>query len=98
LDGGTNGVEEGGFGTSPELIVRSRIPGCDNNNWSLVGKIQVVAVDRLWEHIPIVGLMVVENKRCGERWIDTYLLDKDLGMAMGRGIAGIVLTIPIPVS
>ncbi|GJV42041.1 hypothetical protein Tco_1420481 [Tanacetum coccineum] len=30
---------------------------------------QVVAVDRLWEHIPIVGLMVVENKRCGERWI-----------------------------
>ncbi|GKG40832.1 hypothetical protein Tco_0470044, partial [Tanacetum coccineum] len=36
----------------------------------------VVTVDRLWEHIPIVGLMVVENKRCGERWIDTHLLDK----------------------
>ncbi|GJZ03595.1 hypothetical protein Tco_0536870 [Tanacetum coccineum] len=35
-------------------------------DWSLVGKIQVVAVDRLWEHIPIVGLMIVENKRCGE--------------------------------
>ncbi|GKB90596.1 hypothetical protein Tco_0962868 [Tanacetum coccineum] len=29
----------------------------------------VVAVDRLWEHIPIMGLMVVENKRCGEQWI-----------------------------
>ncbi|GKA84272.1 hypothetical protein Tco_0805867, partial [Tanacetum coccineum] len=39
-------------------------------DWSLVGKIQVVAVDRLWEHIPIVELMVVENKRCGKRWID----------------------------
>ncbi|GJU91489.1 hypothetical protein Tco_1303912, partial [Tanacetum coccineum] len=37
----------------------------------------VVAVDRLWEHIPIVGLMVVENKRCGERWIDTHLLDNE---------------------
>ncbi|GKG12482.1 hypothetical protein Tco_0346719, partial [Tanacetum coccineum] len=24
----------------------------------------VVAVDRLWEHIPTVGLMVVENKHC----------------------------------
>ncbi|GKF60793.1 hypothetical protein Tco_0177579, partial [Tanacetum coccineum] len=36
----------------------------------------VVVVDRLWEHIPIVGLMVVENKRYGERWIDTHLLDK----------------------
>ncbi|GJS32544.1 hypothetical protein Tco_0530926 [Tanacetum coccineum] len=41
-------------------------------------KIQVVAADRLWEHIPTVGLMVVENKRCGERWIDTHLLDKKL--------------------
>ncbi|GKD34560.1 hypothetical protein Tco_1250069, partial [Tanacetum coccineum] len=29
---------------------------------------KVVTVDRLWEHIPIVGLMVMENKRCGERW------------------------------
>ncbi|GKG32635.1 hypothetical protein Tco_0430145, partial [Tanacetum coccineum] len=47
-------------------------------DWSLVGKIQVVAADRLWEHIPIVGLMVVENKRCGEWWIDTHLLDKYL--------------------
>ncbi|GKF43293.1 hypothetical protein Tco_0129845, partial [Tanacetum coccineum] len=36
----------------------------------------VVAVDRLWEHILIVGLMVVENKHCGEWWIDTHLLDK----------------------
>ncbi|GKG48287.1 hypothetical protein Tco_0510172, partial [Tanacetum coccineum] len=27
----------------------------------------VVAVDRLWEHIPIMGLMVVENKRCGDQ-------------------------------
>ncbi|GKG26330.1 hypothetical protein Tco_0399476, partial [Tanacetum coccineum] len=27
----------------------------------------VIAADRLWEHIPIVGLMVVENKRCSER-------------------------------
>ncbi|GJU74258.1 hypothetical protein Tco_1265663 [Tanacetum coccineum] len=26
--------------------------------------------------IPFMGLMVVENKRCGERWIDTHLLDK----------------------
>ncbi|GJR28693.1 hypothetical protein Tco_1104925 [Tanacetum coccineum] len=33
-------------------------------DWSLIGKSQVVAADRLWEHIPIVGLMVVENKRC----------------------------------
>ncbi|GJX66912.1 putative ribonuclease H-like domain-containing protein [Tanacetum coccineum] len=45
-------------------------------DWSLVGKIQVVAIDRLWEHIPIVGLMIVENKRCGERWIGTHLMDK----------------------
>ncbi|GJZ52013.1 hypothetical protein Tco_0606528 [Tanacetum coccineum] len=46
-------------------------------DWSLVGKTQVVAVDMLWEHIPTVGLMVVENKRCGERWIDTLcLVDK----------------------
>ncbi|GJZ72775.1 putative reverse transcriptase domain-containing protein [Tanacetum coccineum] len=29
-------------------------------DWSLVGKIQVVAVDRLWEHIPIMGLMVTD--------------------------------------
>ncbi|GJV14146.1 hypothetical protein Tco_1359469 [Tanacetum coccineum] len=36
--------------------------------WSSAGD-HVVAVDRLWEHIPIVGLMVVENKRCGEQWI-----------------------------
>ncbi|GKG52710.1 hypothetical protein Tco_0549822, partial [Tanacetum coccineum] len=42
----------------------------------LVGKTLVVAADRLWEHIPAVGLMVVESKRCGERWIDTHLLDK----------------------
>ncbi|GJS86251.1 putative reverse transcriptase domain-containing protein [Tanacetum coccineum] len=35
-------------------------------------------VIRLWEHIPTVGLTVVENKRCGERWIDTHLLDKYL--------------------
>ncbi|GJY24664.1 hypothetical protein Tco_0398322 [Tanacetum coccineum] len=39
----------------------------------------VVAVDRLWEHIPIVGLMVVENKRCGERWIDTHFVIKTVG-------------------
>ncbi|GJS44184.1 hypothetical protein Tco_0569227 [Tanacetum coccineum] len=44
----------------------------------MVGKTQVVAADRLWEHIPTVGLMVVENKHCGERWIDTHLLDKYL--------------------
>ncbi|GJU38370.1 hypothetical protein Tco_1191327 [Tanacetum coccineum] len=47
-------------------------------SWSLVRKTQVVAADRLWEHIPTVGLTVVENKRCGERWIDTHLLDKYL--------------------
>ncbi|GJU80538.1 reverse transcriptase domain-containing protein [Tanacetum coccineum] len=47
------------------------------SGWNLVGKTQVVAADRLWEHIPTVGLMVVENKRCDERWIDTHLLDKD---------------------
>ncbi|GJU62449.1 putative ribonuclease H-like domain-containing protein [Tanacetum coccineum] len=47
-------------------------------DWSLIGKSQVVAADRLWEHIPTVGLMVVENKRCGVRWIDTHLLDKKL--------------------
>ncbi|GKG15878.1 hypothetical protein Tco_0358201, partial [Tanacetum coccineum] len=44
----------------------------------LVGKTLVVAADRLWEHIPAVGLMVVENKHCGERWIDTHLWDKYL--------------------
>ncbi|GKD37749.1 hypothetical protein Tco_1257956 [Tanacetum coccineum] len=38
----------------------------------------LVVADRLWEHIPTVGLTVVENKRCGERWIDTHLLDKYL--------------------
>ncbi|GJU74696.1 hypothetical protein Tco_1266101 [Tanacetum coccineum] len=39
------------------------------------GSAKVVAADRLWEHIPTVGLMVVENKRCGVRWIDTHLMD-----------------------
>ncbi|GKD98458.1 hypothetical protein Tco_1382355, partial [Tanacetum coccineum] len=43
---------------------------------SLVGKIQVVGVNMMWEHILIVGLMVVENKRCGEGWIGTHLMDK----------------------
>ncbi|GKF74047.1 hypothetical protein Tco_0220379, partial [Tanacetum coccineum] len=33
---------------------------------SLVGKIQIVDVGKLWEHIPIVGWMIVENKHCGE--------------------------------
>ncbi|GJU25653.1 hypothetical protein Tco_1164274 [Tanacetum coccineum] len=47
-------------------------------DWSLVGKIQVVAVDRLWEHIPIVGLMVVENKRYGER---SELVKRDIEIA-----------------
>ncbi|GJT26298.1 hypothetical protein Tco_0906573 [Tanacetum coccineum] len=33
----------------------------------LVGKIQIVDVGKLWEHIPIVGWMIVENKvLCGE--------------------------------
>ncbi|GKE26995.1 hypothetical protein Tco_1442379 [Tanacetum coccineum] len=33
---------------------------------SLVGEIQIVVVGKMWEHIPIVGWMVGENKRCGE--------------------------------
>ncbi|GKA25394.1 hypothetical protein Tco_0711503 [Tanacetum coccineum] len=41
-------------------------------------EIQVVAVDRLWEHIPIVGLMVAENKRCGERWIGNNVMDSGI--------------------
>ncbi|GJV16976.1 hypothetical protein Tco_1362299 [Tanacetum coccineum] len=40
----------------------------ENSGW-------LVSADRLWEHIPTVGLMVVENKCCGERWIDTHLMD-----------------------
>ncbi|GJT69332.1 hypothetical protein Tco_1028618 [Tanacetum coccineum] len=51
----------------------------------LVGKTLVVAADRLWEHIPAVGLMVVENKRCGERWIDTHLWDKYLKEVLSIG-------------
>ncbi|GJT84667.1 hypothetical protein Tco_1066384 [Tanacetum coccineum] len=43
---------------------------------SLVGKIQIVDVGKLWEHIPIVGWMIVENKRCGELRIGTHLMDK----------------------
>ncbi|GJZ98976.1 hypothetical protein Tco_0671527 [Tanacetum coccineum] len=43
---------------------------------SLVGKIQIVDVGKLWEHIPIVGWMIVENKRCGELRIGTNLMDK----------------------
>ncbi|GKC68461.1 hypothetical protein Tco_1101059, partial [Tanacetum coccineum] len=39
----------------------------------------VVAVDRLWEHIPLVELMVVENKRCGEWWIGKAKADATLG-------------------
>ncbi|GKG53886.1 hypothetical protein Tco_0555286, partial [Tanacetum coccineum] len=38
----------------------------------------VVAADRLWDHIPIMGLMVVENKRCGERWIDIETVGEDV--------------------
>ncbi|GKG29629.1 hypothetical protein Tco_0419527 [Tanacetum coccineum] len=30
-------------------------------SWSLIGKTLVVVADRLWEHIPAVGLMVVVN-------------------------------------
>ncbi|GJV53838.1 hypothetical protein Tco_1449579 [Tanacetum coccineum] len=36
------------------------LSGTWNNKPELVGKIQVVLVDRLWEHIPIVGLMVTD--------------------------------------
>ncbi|GJY45276.1 hypothetical protein Tco_0434339 [Tanacetum coccineum] len=39
---------------------------------SLIGKIQIVDVGKLWEHIPIVGWMIVENKCCGELRIDGY--------------------------
>ncbi|GJR07259.1 hypothetical protein Tco_0530243 [Tanacetum coccineum] len=41
------------IGSSPFWLLEQLRLGC------LVGKIQVVAVDRLWEHIPIMGLMVV---------------------------------------
>ncbi|GJS33378.1 hypothetical protein Tco_0531760 [Tanacetum coccineum] len=54
--------------TSCELIARQLdhppFGTLEQLDWSLIGKSQVVAADRLWEHIPIVGLMVVENKRC----------------------------------
>ncbi|GKG01096.1 hypothetical protein Tco_0305801, partial [Tanacetum coccineum] len=37
-------------------------------DWSLGGKIQVVAVDRLWEHIPIIDMAKrkVEIETLGE--------------------------------
>ncbi|GJZ39414.1 hypothetical protein Tco_0585977 [Tanacetum coccineum] len=43
------------------VIVRSRIQGCDQLH--VKNDIHVVAVDRLWEHIPIVGLMTDMVKR-----------------------------------
>ncbi|GKD84318.1 hypothetical protein Tco_1355472 [Tanacetum coccineum] len=35
----------------------------------------IVDVGKLWEHIPIVGWMIVKNKRCGELRIGTRLMD-----------------------
>ncbi|GJT43536.1 hypothetical protein Tco_0952251 [Tanacetum coccineum] len=32
----------------------------------------------LWEHIPNVGLMMMENKHCGELMIDNYWMDERL--------------------
>ncbi|GJS63673.1 hypothetical protein Tco_0678237 [Tanacetum coccineum] len=54
-----------------------------------VWEIQVVAVVGLWEHIPIVGLMVIENKRCGERcnknvkidMVNREVEDRDCGVS-----------------
>ncbi|GJU89975.1 zinc finger, CCHC-type containing protein [Tanacetum coccineum] len=43
---------------------------------SLVGKIQIVDVGKLWEHIPIMGWMIVENKRCGELRIGKHEADQ----------------------
>ncbi|GJR15792.1 putative reverse transcriptase domain-containing protein [Tanacetum coccineum] len=40
-------------------------------DWSLVGKIQIVDVGKLWEHILIVRWMTVENTRCGELRLET---------------------------
>ncbi|GJS89567.1 hypothetical protein Tco_0772203 [Tanacetum coccineum] len=36
----------------------------------------IVDVGKLWEHIPIVGWMIVENKRCGERRIGKHEADQ----------------------
>ncbi|GJT95027.1 ATPase family AAA domain-containing protein FIGL1-like protein [Tanacetum coccineum] len=38
--------------------------------------IQIVVVGKMWEHISIMGWMVVENKRYGKRRIGTHLMDK----------------------
>ncbi|GJW30711.1 hypothetical protein Tco_0047586 [Tanacetum coccineum] len=42
-------------------------------DWSLVGKIQVVAVDRLWEHIPIVMRLLSEFN--GKHEADQHCID-----------------------
>ncbi|GJZ22501.1 hypothetical protein Tco_0559540 [Tanacetum coccineum] len=56
-------------------------------DWSLVGKTQVVAVDMLWEHIPTVGLMVVENKRCGVETVKTDMVKLDVEIeTVGEGV------------
>ncbi|GJW15884.1 hypothetical protein Tco_0020017 [Tanacetum coccineum] len=39
------------------VVKFSRVDTTCTRCWSLVGKTQVVAADRLWEHIPTVGLM-----------------------------------------
>ncbi|GJX36476.1 hypothetical protein Tco_0248033 [Tanacetum coccineum] len=43
-------------------------------DWSLVGKIQSVAVDRLWEHIPLVGLM----PDTVEQTVKTYMVKHEV--------------------
>ncbi|GJW59714.1 hypothetical protein Tco_0109049 [Tanacetum coccineum] len=48
----------------------------DQLDRSLDGKIQIVDVGKLWEHIPTVEWMIVENKRYGELRIGTHLMDK----------------------
>ncbi|GJZ80460.1 hypothetical protein Tco_0645454 [Tanacetum coccineum] len=46
---------------------------------SLVGEIQiVVVVGKQWEHILNVGLLMMENKHCGELMIDNHWMDEKL--------------------
>ncbi|GJV36732.1 hypothetical protein Tco_1409209 [Tanacetum coccineum] len=45
---------------------------------------EIIDVGKLWEHIPIVGWMIMENKRCGELRIGTHLKDKQLKESSGE--------------
>ncbi|GJV52199.1 hypothetical protein Tco_1447940 [Tanacetum coccineum] len=47
----------------------------DQLDWSLVGKCSLLMLVSMWEHIPTMRWITVENTRCGELRLGTHLMD-----------------------